>query len=135
MKTYKIINALNGKRNIAYYDDSDLESVELYSQPGFIADIKLGYTNQDGAKWAEMLRDLLTPGGTIITRMRATAKLTLNMSVEYSTVMAVLQDGVNGFPDEATLQTLLRMAWGFTAQEKATLNSYFSANNFTIQLP
>jgi hypothetical protein len=85
-------------------------------------------------KWRDMLNDLLTPGGAIITRMRATAKSSLNMSVEYSTVMIVIQNGANGFPDEATLQTLLRMNWGFTAGEKTTINNYLSKNSFSISV-
>lgn len=132
-KTYEIKQD-GSKYNAYYYHDSVFIAREFHSLDGVDNPEKVrpGYVNINRVKWAEMMRDLLTPGGSIITRMRATAKTTISMSVEFSTVMAVLQNGVNGFPDEPTLQTLLRLSWGFTASEKTTLNTYFSNNNFSI---
>lgn len=132
IRDYVIVPGNNGKENIHYYEDNVLVTTELYSQPGFTAEIKPGYINRNRIKWAEMLSDLFTPGGAIITKMRATAKASVSMAVEFSTITTVMQNGANGFPDEATLQTLLRLNWNFTAGEKTTINNYLANNNFSI---
>lgn len=132
--TYKITQVNNGKLNITYTDGRGIHGPYLYSQPGFVSDIWPGYINEDRVKWAEMLNDLLTPGGAIITRMRAAATATAARQTDFTTIMAVIQNGVNGFPDTATLQTLLRLNWGFTSGEKTIINTYLANNNFTITI-
>lgn len=43
MKEYEVIPGNNGKEIIIYYDNGVEETRELYSQPGFVAEIRAGY--------------------------------------------------------------------------------------------
>ena len=118
---------LRPKYNI-YYSDGE---AHFHSTNGIVnGSERFGFKDLNRVKWAEMLNDMLT-GGSILTKMRTAA----NMSSNLACVFAVMQSGVNGFPNEGNLQALMRLAgWGFTAQEKTTLNNYFANNNFTVTI-
>lgn len=124
MNTYKLIT-LNNKPGIVYKIDGNEWTTEF-----FTGSIRPGYINEDRVKWAEMLNDLLQ-SGNILTKMRTAT----NMGAFFTIVLAVIQNGANGFPDEQGLQTLMRLAgWGFTNGEKALINTYFTNNNFSISV-
>lgn len=130
MKTYKIVPGNTGKQNIEYYNGAILECKELYSQGSFVADIKPGYSNQDGPKWSNMYEALLSNDALIVKMLGVTA-----MSGYLASVYAILQRGVDGFPNEARLSWLLnRPGWNWTANEKQQMNTYFSNNGFSITI-
>lgn len=143
IKTYKIQTQPSGKKHILFKHDGVTVDTQLYWQPSVpleFKEIPLGYINEDRIKWAEMLNDLLTPGGAIITRMRAAASVSpatatsIQRQTDFTTIGLVMQNGVNGFPDDTTLQSLLRLNWGFSPGEKTAINTYLSNNNFTISI-
>lgn len=119
---------LKPKYNI-YYTGGPFDGCgEFHSVDGINGIIRYGYVNINRTKWAEMLNAMLQ-SGAILTKMRTAT----NMAANLACVFGVLQSGANGFPDQANLQALMRLAgWGFTAQEKTTINNYFANNNFTI---
>lgn len=127
IKTYKIVPGNNGKQNVQYKHDGSVYTIALYTGD---SDIFPGYVNEDRIKWAEMLNDLLG-SGAILTKMRTAT----NMGTFFTLVIAVIQSGANGFPDEQGLQTLLGLSgWGFTDPQKTTINNYLENNNFSFSI-
>jgi hypothetical protein len=130
---YEILPANNGKQKILYYENDILICTELYSQGSEILPIRQGYRNRAHAKWLEMKKDLLNSGG-IFTKMRTVANTGL-FAGNFVSVMAVLDMGILGYPDEAGLESLLRLAgWGFTENQKQTIDTYFANNGFQITI-
>jgi hypothetical protein len=130
IKEYEILPGLNGKEIICYYEGGTLVTTELYSQPGFTAEIKQGYINRNRVKWVEML-DALMNSGAIATKMRTATGMSSNLAF----VFALMNMGVMGYPNEQGLQALLRLSgWGFIQGEKDTINNYFTNNGFNISV-
>lgn len=81
-------------------------------------------------KW-NALYEALRSNTQILNKMRTAT----NMGGSLACVFSVIQRGIDGYPDEQGLQSLLNLGgWGFTNQEKTNINTYFSNNDFNIQI-
>lgn len=116
------------KYNIYYYEDNVQVDNQFHSTDGINGRIKSGYTNRLGAKWAAMYLALLA-NTTLINRMINTT----TMSSWLSSLYAILQLGVSGYPNENYLSYVLNQpGWLWTTTEKSQFNSYFTTNQFNI---
>lgn len=129
MKTHKIVPGNSGKQNVEYYEDDTIVLVELWSQPGFQNTLRKGFEQlKDGPKWSAMYEALRANTALELKMLSVTV-----MSGHLAAVYSVLQRGVDGFPNEASLSYLLnRPGWNWTTNEKNQMNSYFTTNSFSI---
>jgi hypothetical protein len=95
---------------------------------GQLSNRTMVYENPNAPKWKELKMSLFASP----LFQRAIVQANPNA---YSTLLKVLSDGENGDGNEANLLLMINMlGMTFSAQEKAELNGYFEANNFTIRL-
>jgi hypothetical protein len=128
MKTYEIKEANNGKKNIHYFINDVLETIELYSQEGFTAEIKSGYIAKDAPNWLGLEQTLRYSNEFGKAFQYATEK-------GFNLFTTTLVNGKLGHASENALAfafSVLGIEW--TSEEIANINAALEANNFLYRL-
>ena len=133
MKSYKIIEVGNGKKNIEYYLNDVLITTELYSQPGFTADIWPGYENKNAPDWLNLEKSLRY--SALFAKAFSLAKTDTAVAVGMNLFMITLVNGKSGESTENGLKFAfdnLGITW--EEKEKDQLNQILEYNKFTTRV-
>jgi hypothetical protein len=127
MKEYKIVLE-NGKYNIYYYINGELECKEFHSIDGIYGNIREGYTEKNAKNWLGLEQDLRYSNLFAKAYNDANGK-GLNMFT------TTLVNGKLGHAKEPALEfafSVLGVTW--TESDILELNTILENNNFTIRL-
>lgn len=121
-----------GQDSVYYQYELQGNGVDSWVKSEFTNGVKTNkfmvYENPNSPKWKELKLALFSSP----LYLRAITEANPNA---YSTLLKLMTDGENGDASEQTFLVILNMlGMTFSDLEKAELNGYFEANNFTIRL-